>query len=97
MCADHKSARAAVEEDCNIAEVEEAYAELGTYIKAQLPQFDWLCLDVWCQRVYQATSVFMGLFDRQRVGIVVRKPWRADEAKVFVTKEDFLASFEVIQ
>lgn len=82
------------EEDCNTAEVEEAYAELGVYIRDQLPRFRWLCLDVWDKGVYQAASVFLGLFDKHGVGIVVRQPWRGSEVEVFITKKSFLASFE---
>lgn len=82
------------EEDCNIAGVEEAYAELGLYIRDRLPAFKWLCLDVWDQEVYQATAVFHGMFHEQGVGIVVRHPRRGDEAEIFVTRESFLESFE---
>lgn len=82
------------EEDCNIAEVEESYAELGAYVRDHLPRFKWLCLDVWDQEVYQAAKVFVGLFDKQGTGIVVRQPQRGDEVDVFITRESFLASFE---
>jgi hypothetical protein len=82
------------EEDCNIAEVEDAYAELGAYIRDQLPRFKWLCLDVWDQEVYQTANVFIKLLDKQGVGIVVRQPQQGDEVEVFVTRESFSNSFE---
>jgi len=82
------------EEDCNIAEVEEAFAELGAYVRHHLPRFKWLCLDVWDQDVYQVANVFAGLFDKQGTGIVVRQPQRGDEVEVFITRASFLDSFD---
>lgn len=82
------------EEDCNMEDVEEAYAELGTYISDHLPRFKWLCLDVWDQKAYQAASVFMRLFDRKGMGIVVRQPLQGDGAQIFISRESFVASFE---
>ncbi|KAJ8109007.1 hypothetical protein OPT61_g7770 [Boeremia exigua] len=82
------------EEDCDVADVEEAYAELGTYIREHLSGFKWLCLDVWDQAVYQAASVFIRLFDKEGVGIVVRQPWCNEEAEIFMSKEAFWNTFE---
>ncbi|KAJ4341033.1 hypothetical protein N0V87_002072 [Didymella glomerata] len=82
------------EEDCNIAEVEDAWAELGEYVRDHLPRFKWLCLDVWDQEVYYAANVFHELFDKQGVGIVVRQPQQGDGVEVFIARESFLASFE---
>lgn len=85
------------EEDCDIADVEEAYAELGTYVRDHLPGFKWLCLDVWDQDVYRAARVFEGLFDRKGVGVVVRQPLRNGEVGVFVSRGEFLNSFEELE
>ncbi|KAF3053417.1 hypothetical protein E8E11_004743 [Didymella keratinophila] len=82
------------EEDCNIAEVEDAYAALGVYVRDHLPRFEWLCLDVWDDQVYQVANVFAGLLDKQGTGTVVRQPQRGNEVEVFVTRESFLGSFE---
>ncbi|KAH6637422.1 hypothetical protein C7974DRAFT_389490 [Boeremia exigua] len=85
------------EEDCSTVDVERSYAELGAYIRDQLPGFKWLCLDVWDPSVYIAASVFLRLFDREGRGIVVRQPWKNGEAEVFVSKEIFLNSFEEVE
>ncbi|KAJ4987321.1 hypothetical protein SVAN01_07191 [Stagonosporopsis vannaccii] len=81
------------EEDCNIADVGESYAELATYIADHLHRFTWLCLNVWDQTVYQAASKFLRLFDRKGMGVVVRRPLQDDGVEVFVSEEEFRCSF----
>jgi hypothetical protein len=85
------------EEDCNVTDVEGSYSELAAYIHVHLPSFRWLCLDVWDDDVYQAAHVFLRLFERDQVGIVVRRPLQDYNVEVFISEEGFLGSFGMIE